>query len=122
MQDSGESREQVVGVEGLAGDVAARAFVRDGPSHESRSGVKADQEVCVTSHQNFSSSDLADSLRYSADPRWSLIGMSVRSSAACARSTAAMFHKRPMTASSAAMARSGVGETPPNANRACFTW
>ena len=71
VQQAGKAPGQVVGVERLAGDVAARALVRHRPARRS--------SCARPSHQNFSTrllGHLQPVLRRSA---WSLIGVSVRS-------------------------------------------
>ena len=83
VQQPGKARQQIVGVERLAGDVAASAFVRQrlaGPLHAA--------SACRVWWKNFSSRVCATASRYSALPRWSLIGRRVAAMARCAARTA----------------------------------
>ena len=59
--------------------------------------------------QNFSTRLLETSSRYAFDPRWSLIGVNVRSRMACTRSTAASFQGWPSTASAASVTQQRRG-------------
>ena len=69
MQELREAAHQVVGVQRLAGDVPARAFVRNALPRDLHAAASS-----RCSHQNFSSRLCDSARRYAAEPRWSLMG------------------------------------------------
>ena len=119
VQHAWVAADQVVCVEGKPGDVQVGALVRhlDADHRARRAGAEFTHDVTPSgtadSAWNLSSDCSSIAARKAALALWSSIGVPSRPSTAAASRTVSAVHGRPRSASSVAVARSGVAATPP---------